>query len=79
MKLKEYIYKKHIQAKFLAQDLNMSEATMYKLMNGLADPRISTILAIEEITDGYVTVKDWVLECKDKRKNANQDKNETHN
>jgi transcriptional regulator with XRE-family HTH domain len=61
MKLKDYIEKENLSLPKLASDIGIDHATLWRLINGkTASPRIETIAAIERITRGKVTFRDFV-------------------
>lgn len=73
MKLHDYIEKKHIcLAKFL-REMGWNYTTFKRIRDG-GDIRLSQVLKVQELTDGLVTIADFVanLKAKDKTEQANQ-------
>jgi hypothetical protein len=69
MKLKEYFDKYHICAKHVAPDLGITETTMYKILRGNYDAKLSFIQKVEKYTFGEVKVQDWYRDFKPEKEN----------
>jgi DNA-binding XRE family transcriptional regulator len=67
-KLREYLKKRHMKQKGFAQEVGISTATLHHLLKGNNLPSIATAIAIEEKTQKFISVYDWV-----KSKKADKD------
>lgn len=58
MHLQQYLFKKKINQEDFARSLGVTRKTLYLILNGKMDPRLSTVRKIEKLTDGEVTAND---------------------
>jgi DNA-binding XRE family transcriptional regulator len=58
MHLQQYLFKKKIHLGDFAKSIGVSRKTLYMIVNGKTDPRLSIVRKIEELTHGQVTAKD---------------------
>lgn len=61
MKLKSYLEKEKVSLTKFALDCGIDHATLWRLVHGMTkSPRLETVRAIEKITNGKVTFRDFV-------------------
>ncbi len=58
--LEQWIDRTGKSKKEVADAIGISMVALYALLNGKAEPRVSTAVKIEEMTGGQVPVKSWV-------------------
>lgn len=49
-----------LEIKDIAEELGLSLSGTYKLYNGESVPSLETAIAIEDLTDGAVSCRDWI-------------------
>lgn len=59
MKLKDYLEKEGLKLEKFAKKIGKSRVTLYRWLNGITMPDELQQKAIEKITKGQVTLKDW--------------------
>ena len=72
MRLEEWRLANNISVKELAAELNLGVTYIYKYLNGTRKPRIELIKEIEILTNGQVTIDDWIADGDDKNENHAQ-------
>ena len=60
MTLKEYLASYGVKQRHVAQVAGLSIWRLHRYVNGLADPDLLSIAAIERATEGRVRADDWV-------------------
>lgn len=58
MNLREYLFRKKIKHEDFAKQIEVSRKTLYSIMNGRMDPRLSVVRKIEKMTHGEVLAQD---------------------
>lgn len=58
MNLREYLFRKKIKHEDFAKQIEVSRKTLYSIMNGRMDPRLSVVRRIEKMTHGEVLAQD---------------------
>ncbi len=65
MKLREYLKEHGIVHSFFAKQVGTTSAQLSVWVSGKVKPRLETIVFIEQITKGKVTVRDWLKDKSD--------------
>lgn len=60
MNLKEYLVSNGIVHSYFAKQIDTTSPQLSMWLSGKAKPRLESIVKIEEITKGKVTVRDWI-------------------
>lgn len=71
MKLRDYFEKYGVKINAFCRSSKISRSAMYSILGG-KDPSLRQAIAIEEISDGHVSVRDWVQELKTKTRKSKQ-------
>ena len=68
IKLASFLEGRKIRPLHLSLGLGVAPSTVHRILSGANVPVIKTARAIEEFTEGFVKMDDWLVEAKKARK-----------
>lgn len=71
MKLKEYLEKYGVRQTFLCERLSISPQCLTRYLSGYNRPSLEVMAKMEDVTDGKVSIRDW-LKVEDSKDDATQ-------
>lgn len=70
MQLRKYLEENGIRHSFIAKKIGTDSSHLCRWLSGDVAPRLEAVVAIEKITNGQVTIHDWIKLSEQKKKRS---------